>query len=162
MKTISGKKELPFFKLYNRFIIDSKSGRRLQPNGKKISSGTMFNYVYTQKLLEKFCDDKGFELRLRSIKHLTQREMKVEKNYWIRFYKLLTDYCYKDCGYFDNYVGQNIKILKVFWSYCNKHLLLNIGDFHKHFYVTKEAILLLHCCLKNSIFLFTTHALRNR
>ena len=50
MKTISGKKELPFFKFYNRFIIDSKSGRRLQPNGKKISSGTMFNYVYTQKL----------------------------------------------------------------------------------------------------------------
>ena len=140
MKKTPRKKELPFFELYDRFIRDSKSGRRLQPNGKKISAGTIINYSYTRKLLEKFCNDKVFDLRLRSIKHLTQREMKVERNYWIRFYKQLTDYCYKDCGYFDNYVGQNIKILKVFWGYCNKQLLLNIGDFYKHFYVAKEDI----------------------
>ncbi len=140
MKKILRKKEMPFFELYARFIRDSKSGRRLQPNGKKLAAGTIVAYVCNLKLLKKFCNDTGFELRFRSIKHLTQREMKVEKNYWIRFYKQLTDYCYKNCGFFDNYVGQNIKIIKVFWGYCNKHLLLNIGDFHQHFYVTKEDI----------------------
>ena len=140
MKQTSKNKIFDFFELYDRFIKESKSGHRLQRNGKKVVKGTLNNYVYTQKLLKNFCADKKFVLRLRSVKHLTQREMIVEGNYWKRFYLKLTDYFYKDCGYFDNYVGQNIKIIRIFFGYCNQHLLLNIGDFYKKFYVRKEDV----------------------
>lgn len=140
MKTTQKNKIFDFFELYDRFIKESKSGRRLQRNGKKIAEGTLYNYFYVQKLLKKFCVDKQFDLRLRSVKYLTQREMIVEGNYWQRFYMKLTDYFYKDCGYYDNYVGQNIKILRIFFCYCNTNLLLNIGDFYKKFYVRKEDV----------------------
>ena len=49
------KKTYSFFPLYEKFIKDSKSGKRLQPNGKRLSKGTIDNYTYTQKLLEQFC-----------------------------------------------------------------------------------------------------------
>lgn len=140
MKTTPKKKTFNFFELYDRFIKECKSGRRLQRNGKKISEGTLCNYISTQTLLKKFCADKAFELRLRQVKRLTQRELIVEANYWRRFYMKLTDYFYKDCGHYDNYAGQNIKILKVFFEYCNRDLLLGIGDFHKNFYVRREDV----------------------
>ncbi len=106
---ISHKKVYCFFEMYDRFIKDSQSGRRLQPGGKRISDGTIDNYYYTKLLLEKFCELKVFELRLCSIKYLTQRKLLVEKNYWSKFYKKFTDYLYEDCGHYDNYVGANIK-----------------------------------------------------
>jgi integrase len=134
------KKVFPFFELYDKFVQDSKTGRRLQPNGKRLSAGTLLNYGYTRNLLQQFCLAKSMELRLKPVKYLTKREQTTEKNYWKRFYKKFTDYLYADCGHFDNYVGQNIKNLRVFFNYLNKDLLLNIGDFHKQFYVRKEEI----------------------
>ena len=52
-----------FFKLYEKFIRDSRKGRRLQPNGKKISAGTVDNYRYTLLLLQRFFS-QFFELRI--------------------------------------------------------------------------------------------------
>jgi integrase len=37
-------------------------------------------------------------------------------------------------------VGQNIKIIRVFFNYLQKDLLIPVGDFHKNFYVRKEEI----------------------
>jgi len=54
MTTALKAKEFPFFELYDKFIYNSKTGRRLQPNGKIISSGTIDNYRYTGKLLKEF------------------------------------------------------------------------------------------------------------
>jgi integrase len=133
-------KEYSFFDLYDKFITDNKSGRRLQANGKKITSGTIQNYNYTQQLLKSFSKDKRFQLRLKSVKYLNTRQLIAEKNYWLKFYKKFTDYLYTNCGYFDNYVGHNIKNIRVFFNYCNKTLLYDIGDFHKSFYVRKEEI----------------------
>src|SRR5688572_17686168 len=118
----SAKKSMPFFPLYDRFLKDSTTGRRLQPSGKRISSGTIENYFFTRLLLEKFCEVKQFELRVMNVKFLTHRKMEVEKNYWSKFYKKFTDYLYNDCGHFDNYVGANIKNIKSFFSYLNKQL----------------------------------------
>jgi len=140
MHTLSSKKAHSFFKLYDKFISDSERGRRLQPNGKKVTSGTIQNYVYTKRILEKFCNSKGFVLRIYSVKYLTQRQMQVEKNYWKKFYKKFTDYLYNDCSHFDNYVGQNIKNIRTFFGYLNKTLLLNVGDFHLQLYVRKEEV----------------------
>lgn len=140
MATALKAKEFPFFELYDKFIYDSKTGRRLQPNGKIISSGTIDNYRYTGKLLHEFCREKQFQLRIRPVKYLNKRDLMTEKNYWRKFYKKFTDYLYIDCGHFDNYVGQNTKNIRVFFNYLNKDLMLGIGEFHKSFYTRKEEI----------------------
>ena len=140
MPVTTSRKELHFFDQYEKFIKDNRRGRRLQPNGKKISVGTVNNYSYTLKLLQKFCSEKDFQLRIRPGRRLNARELETEKNYWKKFYKRFTDYMYEDCGYFDNYVGQNIKNIRTFFNYLNKDLAMGVGDFHKLFYVRKEEI----------------------
>jgi len=137
---ITRNKELPFFDLYDRFISDSKKGKRLQPNGKRISAGTVANYSYTRQLLFSFCQQKDFSLRIRPARYLNSRQLETEKNYWKKFYKRFTDWLYHDCGHYDNYVGQNIKNIRVFFNYLNKELALGVGEFHKLFYVRKEEI----------------------
>jgi len=140
MPATSRLKELSFFELYDKFIYDSKTGRRLQPNGKIISAGTLDNYKYTAKLIKKFCMEKHFQLRIRPIKYLNKKELITEKNYWKKFYKKFTDYLYVGCGHFDNYVGQNTKNIRAFFNYLNKDLMLGVGEFHKFFYTRKEEI----------------------
>jgi integrase len=134
------RKEYCFFSLLEKFISDSKKGKRLQPNGKKISTGTITNYFYCKSLLKKFCEEKSFHLRFREERRLNRRELEIEKNFWKKFYKKFTDYLYDDLGYFDNYVGQNIKIIKAFFNYLNKETTIRPGNFHKLFYVSKEEI----------------------
>lgn len=140
MAAANRRKEFNFFELYEQFITDSKKGKRLQPNGKKLSAGTIDNYGYTKKLLEKYCSEKKVDLRIRPGKSLQTRELATEKNYWKKFYKNFTEYLYKDCGHFDNYVGQNIKNIRVFFNYLNKEKSLGLPDFHKLLYVRKEEI----------------------
>jgi integrase len=134
------RKVLSFAALYEKFINDSRRGRRLQPNGKRISEGTIANYGYTLALVQKFCAEKGFELRICPGRRLNARELEVEKNYWKKFYNRFTGYMYDDCGYFDNYAGQNIKNIRTFFNYLNKDLAMGVGEFHKLFYVQKEEI----------------------
>ena len=133
-------KDLSFFQLYSRFVNDSNRGRRLQPNGKRISAGTVKNYESTLQLIQRFCSSKNFLLRIRPARKLNSRELQAEKNYWKKFYKRFTDYLYDSCGFYDNYAGLHIKNLKVFFNYLNKELLPGAGDFHKQFYVRKEEI----------------------
>ncbi|MBP6432619.1 MAG: tyrosine-type recombinase/integrase [Ferruginibacter sp.] len=140
MPVVKKSKELLVVELYQKFITNSTNGKRTQPNGKKLSSGTIANYEFTYKHLQNFCIAKKQTLRVKPIKYLTKRELATESNYWKKFYKKFTDYLYIDCNCFDNYVGLCIKNLRVFFNYCNKELLLGIGDFHKQFYVRKEEI----------------------
>lgn len=129
-----------FFSLYQKFINDSRKGKRLQPNGKRISPGTVDNYHYTYLLVQRFCQEKQFDLRIRPARRLNQRELATEKNYWRKFYKRFTDYLYDDLGYFDNYIGVTVKNIKTFFNYLNKELAMGIGEFHRIFYVRKEEI----------------------
>ena len=139
-KKPSPKREYCFLSLFEKFISDSKKGKRLQPNGMKVSDGTIANYTYCKKLLEKFCLATSFPLRIKEERKLSGREFEVERNYWKKFYKKFTDYLYDDLGYYDNYVGQNVKIIKTFFSYLNKETSVKPGQFHKIFYVRKEEI----------------------
>jgi site-specific recombinase XerD len=140
MPAVIIKKELSFFVLYQKFISNSRRGSRLQPNGKRISAGTVNNYTYTLNLVQQFCAAKNFELRIRPARRLNARELETEKNYWKKFYKRFTDYMYEDCGYYDNYAGQNIKNIRTFFNYLNKDMAMGVGEFHKLFYVRKEEI----------------------
>ena len=140
MKTKTKVKEVDFIELYNRFIKESSNGKRLQPNGKKISKGTVDNYRYSLSLMEKFCKAESFHLRLRPVHKLNSRELVVEKNYWKKFYKKFTGYLYDKCGYYDNYVGATIKNIRTFFTYLKKEKGIDAGDFYKQFYVRKEDI----------------------
>ena len=140
MPPVNRKKELLFLPLYDKFIIASKNGRRMQPNGKRITQGSIDNYEYALKLIKSFCHKEAFHLRLRPVKYLTKREILAEKKYWKTFYKKFTDYLYKDRGHYDNYVGQTLKVVRTFFNYLNKEQMLGVGDFHKLFFVRKEEV----------------------
>jgi hypothetical protein len=140
MNSAKQTRELCLFQLFERFIADSKNGKRLQANGTKICAGTIKNYFFTLKTLKRYAEANHLVLRIRPLKHLNGRQIEIERNYWKKFYKRFCDFLYKKCDYYDNYAGSIIKNLKVFFSYLNKDLALGIGDFHKRFYVRKEAI----------------------
>ena len=140
MTAKNNKEPLCFFSLYEKFIESSKRGRRLQPNGKRISPGTAENYHQTLLVLRRFSLEKKFILRIKPVHRLNNREMLAERNYWKKFYKQFTEYLYDECGYFDNYTGSLIKNLRIFFNYLNKELGLRVGEFHKLFFVRKEEI----------------------
>jgi site-specific recombinase XerD len=133
-------KESSFMDLFEKFITDSKTGKRVQPNGKLISPGTIANYQNALRLVRVFSNETGFVLRLRRINCLSNRELQSEKIYWKKFHHRFTDYLYKECGHFDNYVSSIIKTIKTFFAYLNKELMLGVGEFHKKFYIRKEDI----------------------
>src|ERR1043165_6473582 len=133
-------KNYDFMRLFEKFIRDSDSGRRLQKSGKRLRKSTIENYRYLQKLLVDFEVKKEFPLSIRSSLRLSKREFATEKKYWKKFYQQFTNYLYNDLGCFDNYVGSNIKMLKTFFNYLRNELGLHIGNFHKSFYVRKEVI----------------------
>ena len=133
-------KEYDLLPLFEKFILDSKKGRRLQPNGNRISTGTITNYLSCYRVLEYFARTKKFKLRVRTVRRLNQREMNTEKTYWKKFRHQFSNHLYHDCGYFDNYVGMIFKNLKVFFNYLNREVSLGVGEFHKSFYVAKEEI----------------------
>jgi integrase len=126
--------------LYEKFVKDTKSGRRLQPNGKRFSAGTLKNYDCTLNLLRQFSAAKQFSLRILPERSLTKREREAEKAYWKKFYRKFTDYLYDDLGHFDNYVGATIKNIKAFFNYLNREALVSTGQYHKLFYIRKEEI----------------------
>lgn len=133
------KKTQPLIPLFKQFIRDSETGKRLKKNGERITTRSIENYGYVLKNLIRFSTDTNFELRVCSILRLTQRELLSEKNYWKKFYKNFTEYMYKK-GCFDNYVGANIKVIRVFFNYLKEEKDIYTGDFHKQFYVRKEQI----------------------
>ncbi len=133
------KKTQPLVPLFKQMIRDSENGKRLKKNGERITAGSIDNYKYALQNLIQFSTDTNFELRVCSILRLTKREFQAEKVYWKKFYKNFTEYMYKK-GCFDNYVGANIKIIRVFFNYLKIEKDIFIGDFHKQFYVRKEEI----------------------
>jgi integrase len=131
---------LDFFEHYDRFVKSSFNGKRLQKNGKRLRQSSAENYIYLRKLLHDFATGKKFPLRIRAAAKTGKRDFTAEKNYWKKFYKKFTDYLYNDLGHFDNYVGNNIKMLRVFFNYLNQENGMKTGEFHKLFYVRKEEI----------------------
>lgn len=136
----TNKSHLDFFELFDRFLKNSINGKRLQKNGKRLRSSSAENYSYLRKLLSEFAVEKKFPLRLKQAAKLNKRDFAAEKRYWSKFYRKFTDYLYNDLGHYDNYVGNNMKMLRVFFNYLNNEWGVNTGAFHKNFYVRKEEI----------------------
>lgn len=126
--------------LFDQLINEMKTGKKLQSNGNRYRSGTIDNYQYVRNNLAEFSSKKKFDLRIRLVKNLNTRNMAVEKNYWAKFYRKFADFMYTEKGAFDNYVGMNFKIIRSFFNYLTKDLLIDAGQFYKQFHVYKENI----------------------
>ena len=133
------KKVKPLIPLFNQFIKESESGKRLKKNGERITKNSINNYNYVLRNLILFSEELKTDIRVCDVMKLTKRELQSEKNYWKKFYKNFTDFLYKK-GCYDNYVGSQIKIIRVFFNYLKEEKDIYIGDFHKQFYVRKEEI----------------------
>ena len=127
---------IPFFK---QFIRDTQTGKRLKKNGERIKPESIANYRYVLNNLIRFSVDTDFDLRICDASKLNQKEFVSEKNYWKKFYQKFTEYLYKS-GCHDNYVGANVKVIRVFLNYLKNDKDYHTGDFQRLFYVRKEDI----------------------
>ncbi|OFY82843.1 MAG: hypothetical protein A3F72_01795 [Bacteroidetes bacterium RIFCSPLOWO2_12_FULL_35_15] len=134
------KKEHDFFKLFDTFLKETKNGKRVQKNDKRLRDSSIKPYIFLRKLLFDFSVKKDFPLHIYSVLSLKKREIKAEKKYWTKFYREFTDYLYNDLDCYDNYVGSNIKRLRAFFNYLNNEKDMSIGNFHKNFYAHSEEI----------------------
>jgi integrase len=129
-----------FMDFYRKFIRESSRGKRLQKDGSRIRQSTIDNYIYTYKLIEEFAKEYDYELRLYLINHLKAKEKEQAKKYFKKFFTDFTEHLYFKKDFYDNYVGLIIKSLRTFFNYINSELNIQVGDFHKSFYVPKEDV----------------------
>ncbi|MES2726825.1 MAG: tyrosine-type recombinase/integrase [Bacteroidota bacterium] len=129
-----------FFKLLRQFIIDSQSKKRLQKNGTIIKQSTIDTYELLYKNILSYCLKKHCLIEFPLLNYNAKKDINKADKYWKEFYLKFTDYLYKDLDCYDNYVGNQIKVLKVFFNYLLLEKNMPIGLFHKKFYVMKEDI----------------------
>ncbi len=132
-------KEHSLTRLFERFIKDTKSGKRLQANGRKIKESSIKNYQFALFYLKEFEQHQGAEIRIRSFKAHLKNEWLREKKFWQMFYLNFTGFLYKR-GNYDNFVGSQVKLLKVFLKYVETEYGIYLGSFYKQFYVLKEEV----------------------
>jgi integrase len=133
------KKHKLILPLFNQFIRETETGKRLKKNGERIKKESIDNYYYVLKNLTRFSVDVKMDLRICDASKLTKRELLSEKSYWKKFYQKFTEYLYKN-GCHDNYVGANIKVIRVFFNYLKNDKDFFTGDFQRLFYVRKEEV----------------------
>ncbi len=133
-------KELEFLPLFEKFIRDCRSGRRMKKDGKRIKPQTVDNYEYIYRNLREFSEKKDFALRINQISGNNKKQLQSARNYWKKFYKGYTDYLYTDRECYDNYVGTNIKIIKTFFKYLKEEKNIAVGEFHKGFHIPVEEV----------------------
>jgi integrase len=150
-----------FFKLFRLFMKESGNGTRLKKDGRKIRSSTIDNYIYAYKLLERFVNETGFDLHFIEVSRANKRDFEAAKKYWKKFYLEFTDYMYKDLDYYDNYVGLVIKSLRTFFNYVKEERNIDIGSFHKTFYVPKEEIAIIALSPEQVNYLINNKELNN-
>lgn len=133
-------KNYNFFNLLDRFIYDCENSKFLKKNGTRFQNGTLQNYKSMRSLLLKFCIECKTDLRINNLLRCTEKEFNKEKIYWKRVYKKLTNFMYKDCNHYDNYVGANMKYLRSFFNYLYSDRGIDTRSISKLFYVVKEEI----------------------
>jgi integrase len=127
-----------FLGLFIKFIKSTETGRRLKQNGHRINSNTIINYYNTLRLLRDFKTKKNFELVLTELKGNNKREFSITKKYNASFYNKFCSYLFDDLNVMNNYVGQNMKIIRSFYNWCVYEQGITSGFFHKKFYVLHE------------------------
>ncbi len=130
---------LSIISLFEKFLSESKKGKRLQKNGSIIKPSTIRHYKSTLANLKIFEARSQrqwvFNIRYKN----TKANFLKEKTHYKKFYDAFTSYFY-DKGCIDNYVALNIKNLRAFFSYLTNTKGYQVGDFYKDFYARREEI----------------------
>ena len=129
--------------LFDHYLKEMRSGRRLMSGGKKINPGTLRNIGYTRSLLADFSCQRQFPLRILPVAGLGKREMQKEKRYWSDFYNQFTGFLYEEKQCFDNYTGKTVKNLRGFLHYLQTERGIDPGNFFRKFHVLSEEIQIL-------------------
>jgi len=127
-----------FIVLLQNFIQNNAKNYQNKLNGKNITAQTLANYIYLHKLLLKF-HQSGFEIEIVIGKSTNANFARKQKKTWQTLYIKFTNFLYNN-GYFDNYVGANIKMLKTFCKWLELEKGINIGNFYRSFKIVKEDI----------------------
>jgi integrase len=134
------RKDLFLVDLFQQFIRDSVSGKRLKKDGKKIKPQTIENYNAVLLLLQEFEKHTSCKVRIKLVNSKNKRFLLVKKNYWKKFYMSFTDFMYRQKGCYDNYVGIVIKIIRIFFRYLQIEKMIPVGEFYKQFHIYREEI----------------------
>lgn len=126
--------------LFQKFITSCKTGKRLKKDGSRIKPQTIVNYVHCQKLIVDYTIEMEIELIIYEVRGNNKREHIMLKKYWGDFYRQFTEYLYNKKKCYDNYTGQNIKMIRTFFNWLNESYGICTGHYHKSFYVVKEEI----------------------
>lgn len=132
--SVHKKNQLPLLPLFQKFIADSSSGRRVTPSGKRICKDVIRNYKFIFTLLKQFEQLQVHPLHIQLLHKSSQRILQSEKLYWKKFFINFTQWMYQR-KYFDLYVGSVAKTLRTFFNYLLKDQCLLIGNFHQQFKV---------------------------
>jgi hypothetical protein len=125
----SDKKSLLLIPNFEKFISQSKYGKRQCLSGKPVANGTLVQYNSVLKLLVAFEKDQNVTFRILILNKNNQKTNYAEKLYWKRFFRNLTLWLYKKkC--LDNYISNIAKTLRTFFNYLLKERCLQIGTFH--------------------------------
>src|SRR6185503_10279052 len=127
--------QLNLLENFTQFIKSSNSGRRLTPSGKRITRGTVTNYLYVRKLIDEYETKYSIKLRIQLLHRGSLRMIQREKNYWNRFFVQFSNFLYKEKKYYDNYVASVFKVLKTFFNYLQREKGFVVGNYHKSFRV---------------------------
>jgi integrase len=133
------KQPIALLPLFQKFIKETETGKRLKKSGARITADSIQNYKNVAVNLERFIKKEHVDWRICDVSKLNKREFASEKNYWKKFYHAFTTYLYSK-GCHDNYVGTNIKIIRTFFNYLKYEKDIQTGEFHKHFHVLKQEV----------------------
>lgn len=126
--------------MYQRFLKETQKGQRIQPNGKLIRDSTIDNYVVLFKHIQNYQINRDKVLRIKDWDHLNTREKIAENKYWKNFYFDFTGYLFYELNHYDNHVGNQMKLLRAFFTWLEKELIIKPGSYYHRFYKTHEDI----------------------
>ena len=118
-------------------IQDSKSGIRVQKNGKKLSLGTIDNYLAVLQNVLKFETKFKRQYFLKANTEMPIRSNMVQHNYWNRFYRDFRKFLFVNCNVHDNYVVMHMKVLKLTFRYLRKFKFFPVGNYEHIFYCSR-------------------------
>ncbi len=123
----------------NKFISDSKNGKRRMPNGARLQPGTIVNYEAVYSVLQKFQIHCGTVLQIPVAQREHQQEHKRLIKYWSQFKHNLVTFLYR-CGYKDVYTGLQLKVIRVFLNWLKKKRGYNIKGYEGLFTLPTEQL----------------------
>lgn len=125
---------------FRRFVQESRKGKRLQKNGKRLSPETTDFYEVVLLNLERFSRKNNFSLVIDISHRRSVARNKQLLKYYKRFYYHFSRYLLNEQGNFDNYTGVVWKCIRTFFNWMKTDKMMPVGDFHQHFFSRQERV----------------------